>query len=247
MAQITHQYILQWSKKITPQVLHLCFTREDAASFPFKAGQFITFHIPSPLDPNKTLHRSYSIANIPGENTLEIACSYVEGGVASQILFNMKPGDSIKAGGPYGLFVLKEDKPKRYLLIATGTGVTPYRSMLNDLKQRFQMDNNLEANVILGVRCKEDLLFGEDFVQFAEHHSNFQFTACYSRESDSNLKSHERLGHIQDILPSLNLNPAEDLIYLCGNPNMIDDTFAILTEMGFDKKNIRREKYLFSH
>lgn len=248
MAQPTTTYLLKWSQKITPNVMHLAFEREDAAPLTFKAGQFITFQIASPQDPAKILHRSYSIANIPGKsNVIEIACSYVEGGVASQILFNMKPGDSIQASGPHGLFVLKEEMPARYVLIATGTGVTPYRSMLDELQTRFQSQSNLKAVVILGVREKKDLLFGEDFIQFANQQPNFTFSACYSRENNTTLQPFERKGHVQDLFPELALDPAQDLIYLCGNPFMIDQSFATLTALGFDKKSIRREKYLFAH
>lgn len=247
MAQPTHSYILKWSERITSKVLHLSFTREDEAPLPFKAGQFITLHIQSPLDPTKKLHRSYSIANMPTQdNTIEIACSYVEGGVATQFLFNMKPGDSINASGPYGLFVLKEEKPSRYILIATGTGVTPYRSMLDELKQRIESES-LEAMVILGVRNQQELLFAEDFLRFSNSHPNFKFVTCYSQETAEALRHFEHKGHVQDLFPKINLDPLKDLIYLCGNPNMIDDSFATLCQMGFDKKSIRREKYLFAH
>lgn len=249
MAQPAHRYILKWSKIIAPKVLHLCFTREDQTPLPFVAGQFITLNIESPTDKSKILHRSYSIANIPGKNNeVEIACSFVEGGIASQLLFNLQPGDAINATGPFGLFVLKDEQPARYILIATGTGVTPYRSMLDELQRRFDKNPNLETRVLLGVRTKQDLLFGEDFIQLAEKCPNFKFSACYSREmEDYTLKHFEHRGHVQDLFPNLNLNPTQDIIYLCGNPNMIDSAFTSLTEMGFDRKNVRREKYLFAH
>lgn len=247
MAQPTHRFILKWSKMITPSVLHLGFTREDNLALPFVAGQFITLHIEGP---QKTLHRSYSLANTPhqSDNVIEIACAKVEGGVASNLLFNMKPGEVVSASGPYGLFVLKEETPARYILIATGTGVTPYRSMLNEIKSRLEnLQTGLEVILVLGVRYADDLLFKEDFLNFAKAHPKFKFYACYSQEKKSPLESFERLGRVQDTFKELNLEPTRDIVYLCGNPNMIDNTFALLTELGFDRKNVRREKYLFSH
>jgi len=246
MAHPTHRYILKWSKMITPKVRHLAFSREDKASFSFVAGQFITLHIEGPT---KILHRSYSIANTPQQDdTIEIACAYVEGGVATGLLFGMQVGDPILASGPYGLFVLKEERPARYLFIATGTGVTPYRSMLNDIKERFKHSHpELEVVLILGVRNSKELLFAEEFVAFAKANPRFKFYTCYSRETSPVTQSFEHHGHVQDLLQSLNLAPLQDIVYLCGNPNMIDDTFNLLTGMGFEKKSVRREKYLFSH
>lgn len=245
MAQPTHRYILKWSKLIAPKVLHLAFTREDNQPLTFAAGQFITLHIQGPT---KILHRSYSIANMPGkDNTIELAVSYVEGGVASQCLFGLQPGDAVDAVGPYGLFVLKDEQPQRYILIATGTGVTPYRSMLAEIEHRLTNSHpSLEVALISGVRNPSELLFGDEFIAFAKKHPRFKFYVCYSREAES-LLPHEIKGHVQDVFRNLNPNPNQDIIYLCGNPGMIDDSFAILTEHGFDRKNVRREKYLFSH
>ncbi len=249
MAQPTHRYLLKWSKCVTPKVMHLCLVREDEAEVPFVAGQFITLHIESPSDKSKILHRSYSIANIPGKNNeVEIACSFVEGGVASQLLFNLKPGEALQVSGPYGIFTLKEEAPTRYLLIATGTGVTPYRAMLDELQKRLLQNPSLETKIILGVRTQKELLFAEEFIRFSEKHANFKFFACYSRESESlNLQHFERRGHVQDLFPELNLNPGQDVVYLCGNPDMIDSAFTALTGLGFDRKSVRREKYLFAH
>ena len=246
MAHPSHRYILQWSKMIAPQVKHFSFVREDNAPISFVAGQFMTLNIEGP---NKIIHRSYSIANMPGvDNSVEMACAYVEGGVASNLLFNMKPGDGLAATGPFGLFVLKEEQPARYVLIATGTGVTPYRSMLNELRKRFQNSQpDLKVELIFGVRTPSELLFRDEFLKMSEEFPGFNFHACYSRETDGSLQSFEKKGHVQCTFDDLNLDPAKDIVYLCGNPNMIDDNFALLTEKGFDKKSVRREKYVFSH
>jgi len=247
MAKPTQRYILQWAKMISPQVKYFGFTLEDNAPISFVPGQFITLHIHSP-EKNKILHRSYSIANAPGQNNLiELACSYVEGGVASNLLFNLKPGNSIEASGPFGLFVLKEEKPARYILLATGTGIAPYRSMISELRTRLKQNPNFNVVVAQGVRSPKELLFGDDFCSLDAEFPNCTFKALYSREGKDSLAHYEQMGHVQDIFPNLNLNPSQDIVYLCGNPNMIDDAFNELTNLGFDRKNIRREKYLFSH
>jgi ferredoxin-NADP reductase len=243
MAIKTRQYILKETHSLSPYVLHLHFRTLDGLPFVFVPGQFITFQVQGA---EKTLHRSYSIANTPHDNQMEITCACVRGGVASELFSKLKPGDILEASGPHGLLVLKEEKPKRIILVATGTGVTPYRSMKNQISARLAADPNLEIIVIQGTRTPEELLFAEEFLSLAEAHANFKFYACYSRVENTR-ESFEHQGYVQEVLENLKPHPTEDLIYLCGNPNMIDHTFARLTELGFDRKNIRREKYAFAH
>jgi len=246
MAHPTHRYVLKWAKMIAPKVRHLAFTREDENPLRFVAGQFVTLHIEGPT---KILHRSYSIANVPNdENAVEIAIAYVEGGVASTLLFGLEPGHHILASGPYGLFTLKDERPNRYVLIGTGTGIAPYRSMLNEIQYRLENTHpELEIVLVFGIRKPEELLFADEFLAFAKQNPQFKFQIYFSRDESENLKPYERHGYVQAILPELKLEPEKDIVYLCGNPNMIDETFNLLTAAGFDRKSVRREKYLFSH
>ncbi len=243
MAQVTTTYILQNSKLITPTVRHLTFEREDKQVIDFVPGQFVTFHIQGP---EKLFRRSYSLANAPGATTIEVTCAHIEGGVASTHFAALKPGDPVTLGGPYGLLVLKDEQPERYILVATGTGVTPYRSMLPEIEKRLAAESNLEVIVIQGVRKADDILFAEDFLELANKVPNFHFHACYSREESVN-EPHEAVGRVQTVLSKLQPDPENDIVYLCGNPNMIDENFDALTEKGFDRKQVRREKYVFSH
>lgn len=249
MAKQTHRYILQWSRMITPHIKHLCLVREDQVVLPFTAGQFITLHFEDTNNPGKIIHRSYSIANIPQQdNTIEIACAYVENGRASKLLFDLQPGEGVDATGPYGLFILKDEKPKRYVLVATGTGIAPYRSMLAEIQKRLEEHNDLSIVVLLGVKDRDELLFGDNFIECANKCPNFHFKACFSRaKPEGIIEPYASHGHVQDQFSELALNPESDIVYLCGNPFMIDDAFALLTAQGFDRKAIRREKYLFAH
>jgi ferredoxin-NADP reductase len=249
MAQLTYTLKLISAEKITPFVKHFAFEREDGTVPHYQPGQFITLHIP--VADGKKVHRSYSVANAPSaDNRIELSAAYVKGGIASELLFNLQPGEKVTAIGPHGLFTLKEEKPKRYILIATGTGVTPYRSMLSTLEKRFgDSDHPLSVDLILGVRTREEALFKNEFLNFSEKFPQFHFQVVYSREKTESLDlSFESTGYVQDRLPHLNLDPTQDIVYLCGNPGMIDATFALLTEQyGFDRKMVRREKYAFAH
>lgn len=238
--------ILNSAKLIAPTVLHLNFHIEGEAVFQFIPGQFITLHIPGPV---KELRRSYSVANIyhDGSNTIEFAASYVEGGVASELLFNLKPGAKVTASGPFGRLILRDEQPKRYILVATGTGVTPYRSMLVEIEKRLHAQEQLEVVLLFGVRKPEDLLYRDEFTDFASKNPRFQFCAYYSREQPPQPKPYENKGYVKDAFANLNPDPQRDVVYLCGNPNMIDEVFALLVSKNFPTENIRREKYISSH
>jgi ferredoxin-NADP reductase len=231
------------AKNITSNVRHLCFQRTDGEILTFVPGQFITIHFPHD---EKTLRRSYSIATIPDQKTthIEFALSYFKGGAASELLFNLKPGDELNIAGPYGRLILRDEQPLRYILVATGTGVTPYRSMLPELRRRLQQQPALQVLLLEGVQTREDLLYGDDFLAMAKQESRFQFQAHYSRENDTALQSHERQGYVQTAYAHLHLDPANDIIYLCGNPKMIDDSVELLTQQGFTIQQLRREKYI---
>lgn len=245
MIKNSFELTLQWSEYISPRVLHLAFKRENDFSFEFTPGQFITFHLKAD---DKILRRSYSVATIPGKSELiEIAAGYVKDGIATNTLFNLKPGESLTTTGPFGRLVLREnEQPQRYIFIATGTGITPYRSMLPQLIQQLNNHSNVEIVVIEGVRNREDLLYAKDFLPIMQDHERFKFLAYYSRQRPENLQLYERSGYVQNAFVELRPDPSRDLIYLCGNPKMIDDAFALLKEYGFDNQNVRREKYISS-
>lgn len=238
--------ILDQTTEIAPGMIHMQFHRGDHKPLDYIPGQFITFL----FDHVGTLkRRSYSVSAIPGQSEgIEIALTYVEGGIASEALFNMKPGDAFPAMGPAGRLIMKEDHDKkRYILVATSTGVSPYRAMLPDLAKRLAERPEFSVEILLGVQYRNQLLYAEDFRQFAARHAQLRFQACLSREDlAAHKQDDENSGHVQQSFAALDLNPTTDVVYLCGNPEMIDESFQQLTEMGFDSADIRREKYISS-
>jgi ferredoxin-NADP reductase len=225
-------------------VRQLGFVREDGQTMAYTPGQFITLHLPYA---DKVLRRSYSIATIPGAGReVQIAVTHVEEGRATGLLFGMQPGERVEATGPFGRFVLRDDPPGRYILVATGTGVSPYRAMLPQLAERLDGER-YRGILLLGVRSPDDLLYGEDFLTLSESAPDFEFIACYSRHSTASPEPHERKGYVQQTLQGFELDPERDIVYLCGNPDMIDAAVKDLKSRGFKNPNLRREKYVSSN
>lgn len=237
------------SHMLAPSVRHLDFVRDDGLPLDFVPGQFIQVHFN--LADGSPSKRSYSLATIhdhalgPGES-VQIAVSYVPGGAATALFAALDEGQQIQASGPYGRFCLgAADQNRRYLLIGTGTGVTPYRAMLPQLA-RLMATREVDVVLLFGARTPEELIYGEDFAAFAAAHPRFRFVPCFSRELPEAAHPDVRRGYVQDALAEFAPDPATDIAYLCGNPNMVDASFEALKAAGLAIPAIRREKYVSS-
>jgi ferredoxin-NADP reductase len=241
-------------RMLAPSVGHYSFVREDGQPLDFIPGQFIQVHF-TYADGTAT-KRSYSLATIhdhamgPGE-AVEIAVSYVPGGAATALFEGLEIGGTLHASGPFGRFCLMpQDTNRRYLLIATGTGVTPYRAMLPEL-ERLIAERGIEVVLLFGARTPAELLYGDEFRAFAtKHPAHFRFVPCFSREvpAAGSPQAHAdvRQGYVQQFLDEFAPNAEGDIAYLCGNPNMVDACFEALKAHGLPVAQVRREKYVSS-
>ncbi len=244
----TFKLRLAASRMLAPSVRHLVFERTDGAAFSFVPGQFIQIHFH--YADGKPTKRSYSVGTLGGGSgsvrQLEIAVSYVEGGAATALLSQLDEGDTVEASGPYGRFCLQPgDSNRRYLLVATGTGVTPYRAMLPQM-QHLHATRGCTFALIYGARSEIELLYGEEFEAFAREMPGFSFHPCFSRVPRAVPRPNDRNGRVQVALGELAPNAAHDIAYLCGNPDMVDEAFAMLKAAGLGVAQIRREKYVSS-
>ncbi|TZF90099.1 ferredoxin--NADP reductase [Lysobacter lacus] len=241
-------------RMLAPSVGHYAFVRGDGQPLDFIPGQFIQVHFQY-ADGTAT-KRSYSLATIhdhaigAGE-AVEIAVSYVPGGAATALFEGLEIGGTLMASGPFGRFCLMpQDANRRYLLIATGTGVTPYRAMLPELERQIQ-GRGIQVVLLFGARTPAELLYGDEFRAFASKYpANFRFIPCFSRElpAPDSPQAHidVRHGYVQQFLAELAPDAQGDIAYLCGNPNMVDACFEALKVAGLPVSQVRREKYVSS-
>ncbi|VAW33797.1 hypothetical protein MNBD_GAMMA01-2241, partial [hydrothermal vent metagenome] len=183
------------TRDLNENTVHLEFLIQNEQQLELIAGQFIRLIF---QPDGEEVFRSYSVANILKLNTgiittIELAVAWVTGGVATIALANMKIGDTIVASAPYGRFCLTEQKWQRYFLVATGTGVTPYRAMTNELVQRIRQDN-AEVFVIMGARDSTGLLYADEFRHNAKI-SGYSYISCLSRASLQNPTELDFQGH----------------------------------------------------
>jgi len=234
------------TKDIAPRVRHIGLRPLSGDSFVFTPGQFVTVHFERG---GKAFKRSYSIASIQEKEPLiAFAASYVAHGPGSEYLFALQVGDRAELSGPFGRLVLKEELLTRLLLISTGTGVTPYRAMLPTLSKKMVEHPDLHVIIMQGAQYRQDLLYLDDFLDWAQEHSaQAEYRAYLSREDLEKEKfPYEYRGYVQSSFAELNILPDKEAVYLCGNPNMIDDAFVLLQHLGMPTAQIRREKYISS-
>lgn len=217
------------TKYITDNTKHIIISIPE--DFDFYPGQFVSllFYLNG-----EEVRRPYSIASKPKKNQLDLCIKILPNGRISPIIDALKIGDEIEAMGPMGNFyIFEEYLTKNLILISTGTGVAPFRSIINHL-----LENNFknELKLITGYRHKKDILYDNEFKNLEEKYKNFSYHRILSQDEDENQK-----GYVQKLIQNnLDLNA---YYYICGLKEMINSVKDFLIEKGIPKENILFEKY----
>ena len=213
----------------------------------FEPGQFVTMDLPI-HEKRLKRWRSYSIANAPdGTKVLEFCIVKLEGGAASEYFFEeVKIGTTIRFKGPSGGFVLKNDiEENTIVMICTGTGIAPFRSMLLDIVEQKKSFKNI--HLIFGTRYTDGILYQKEWEQLSKDFPNFKFSVALSRveELPSTKDWDASKGYVHPIYMEKYKAIRPDIaFYLCGWSNMIDDAVAnLIVKMGYDKSQIHYELY----
>jgi ferredoxin-NADP reductase len=236
--------MLEWQQGIvvdildeTPRTKRYFIQLPATTRFDFKPGQFVTLDLPIHEKKNKRW-RSYSIASAPNEsNIIELVIELVNGGLGTTYLWEkVHMGDELKLRGPAGVFVLHESVARDCFMICTGTGIAPFRSMIQHIANTKNTTN--EIYLIVGARSKEELLYFNEMTALQTSMPNFHYIPTLSREE---WKGHT--GHVHPIYKEYAKDKPDAEFFLCGWKEMIDEAKQHLLEMGYDKKQIHLELY----
>jgi ferredoxin-NADP reductase len=221
-------------RELAPGVRHFEFEIPGVERFDFEPGQFVSLSAPVG---DKIITRAYSLASIPSANRFAICLNLVEDGQFSPKLFAMRPGDTVNVAGPAGYFIWR--KPLNdSILVATGTGIAPFRGMLQHLAA---CEARPTVHLVFGVRYASNLLYRAEFEALERHmKGTFEFRPVLSRP-DGHWTG--RRGHVQPhVLEALGERRDVD-VYICGLKAMVDDLRSRLKAVGFDRKRLIYEKY----
>jgi ferredoxin-NADP reductase len=225
----------------TPSTRRYWIQIPELESFDFKPGQFVTLDLPIHEKKNKRW-RSYSIASSPdGTNVIELVIVLLEGGLGTTYLFNeVSVGSELTLRGPQGVFVLPEIIEKDLFFICTGTGIAPFRSMVQHINRYNIAHKNIY--LIFGCRYTVDCLYGQELKALESDLKNFYYLPTFSRESEENTLV--RRGYVHSVYEEIVAKEKTVAqFYLCGWKNMIDDAKQKIVELGYDRKDIHLELY----
>jgi CDP-4-dehydro-6-deoxyglucose reductase len=142
-------------QNLTHDVRELDLQLIEPREIQFKAGQFVSFEVPS-SGRMPFLTRPYSIASPPHlSGRIALVLNLVAGGPGSTYLFGLREGDKTQFKGPAGSFYLREDG-RDLLLVATGTGIAPLRSML---LAELSRESTRRITLFWGLRSQRDLYY----------------------------------------------------------------------------------------
>lgn len=231
------------ARPLTPSVRELVFERCDGAPFLFDPGQWVNLVLPLP---EGEIKRAYSIASPPvaGSPRFELAVTRVEGGQGSAFLHALPLGATLRAIGPQGLFTRGKAAAEPSLFIATGTGLTPFRSMIADA---FATGSTAPLWLLFGARFEDDLLYRDELEAWSKQHPNLRVTVTLSRAAPSwtGLRGHVQ-AHVAPLVAELRAAcpGVEPHAYICGLDRMVSAVKELLrTELALPRKHVHTERY----
>ena len=193
--------------------------RLERSGLDFKPGEYVHLGLADQRD-----MREYSIYSASHDPYLEILFRLVPSGFLTPRLGALKRGDKIKIEGPMGRFVINpKERKKRMLFVATGTGISPFRSIIRSFK-------DLDYKVVYGVSFVDEIINLNDI-------NTARYVSCVSRENKGDF-----YGRVTDYLKR-QLIDGNTLCYICGNNHMIFEVYAILQKKGIPRENIFTEVY----
>jgi CDP-4-dehydro-6-deoxyglucose reductase len=185
----------------------------------------------APSEGGESIQRNYSVASWPdSSNKFELIVTYLPGGKMSEYLFKeCKIGDEFAYRGPMGIFTLPENLEERDIyFVATGSGVSPFRSMLGYIANNKIPTKNVK--LFFGTRTKEDIPYLEEMKNFEKQIPNFEYVPCLSREE---WEGHNGYVH-SAYIPLVKESKEKPLVYFCGWDRMIREGRGYLDELGFE-------------
>lgn len=222
--------VRKWSDKT------FSLTTTRPADFQFANGEFVTIGL---RPEGKLIARAYSIVSTNDRDHLEFLSIHIPNGPLTSRLATISTGDSVWVNSkPTGTLTLKHIQSGRNLyLLATGTGVAPFISLIRDAS----LYEHVERVVLVhSVRTVPELAYKDEIEALCNERLFYVPTvtreafACTQRGADL-----FRSGELFSRLGLPGAEPAQDRVMLCGNPEMNREMTTYLKEQGWTETSHR--------
>jgi phenol/toluene 2-monooxygenase (NADH) P5/A5 len=218
---------------VAPEVRRLVIDLDTPLAF--NPGQYVQLDVPGGEQ------RPYSIASSPAEpSRIELHVKRSPGGLATDgwIFQSLAVGDRVTLSGPYGRFSFRSARDEPILLLGSGTGLAPLKSMVKHL-----VETGSELPVVLyhGVATNAHLYEHEWLQSIAADHDWFSYRPALSRDNWQG-----RTGRIPELLAQDLPRAAGHVAYICGSPAMVADTVKALMKARLFPRDIYRQDFFDS-
>jgi benzoate/toluate 1,2-dioxygenase reductase subunit len=196
----------------------------------FLPGQYVNIGVPG-----SGQTRAYSFSSPPGALHASFLIKHVPGGLMSGWLERAQPGETVTMTGPLGSFYLR-DVARPLLLLAGGTGLAPFLSMLEVLVARGE---TRPIHLIYGVTRDQDLVMVDTLEAFAQRLPAFTYLTCVADPQTT----HPQKGYVTQHMASDVLHDGAVDVYLCGPPPMVDAVRQHFKRQGVSPASFHYEKF----
>jgi CDP-4-dehydro-6-deoxyglucose reductase len=221
---------------LTPEVANLHLELPDLPDFSYLPGQYMNVQL------GDGTHRSFSMASLPNAGAVEFHVRRIPGGrFTDSHLGQVAPGHALEVELPLGSFRYHREDERPILMVATGTGLAPIKSILESV-----MDDEDCPPVSLywGMRTEADLYLDDEIRRWAPRLYDFRYVPVLSRASAG---WQGRRGHVQDAVLADLADLSGHSLYLCGSPAMIADAKHAFLARGADLQRIYTDGFSFQH
>lgn len=222
-------------QEIGPNVINLSLKIQPGEPLKFLPGQYMNVKLPDGRQ------RSFSMASKPSADVVDFHIRRIPGGqFTDKALAALKVGDALSIEIPHGGFYYRTKDYRPMLMLATGTGLAPIKSILESL-----MDDEDCPPVSLywGVRTQEDLYLHNEISSWVGKLYEFNYIPVLSRAGHGWTG---RVGHVQSAVLDDHQDLSEHAIYLCGSPEMVSDAKRAVASMGANTDFIYSDSFFFN-
>ena len=201
----------------------------------FQAGQYLQILL------EDGSARSYSMANPPQENdSLTLHIRHVSGGLFSQRVVQLAPGDLLDIELAFGHVELAADDTRPIVFVAGGTGFAPVKSLLDDmLKRRVQRDITL----IWGARDPAGLYMPAAVERWQKQWPGFRYVPALS-DVPAGEAGGAFAGRVDEALKASFADLAGHIVYCCGSPPMVSAVRGAAAERGLDPTDFHADVFV---
>ena len=209
---------------LSEDVMRVELRLPPVSNFVFLRGQYVDI-----IGPN-SIRRSYSLIRSPlNDDRFVVLIKKVKDGIFSDYWFNRaKTGDLLRIEGPKGTFFLR-DRSKHLIFLATGVGIAPIISILDELDSESEFKQTKKISVFWGNRFQRDFVWRPDFKRL-----DVDFYPTISREDDT--WTGER-GYVQEVAKRTLECISQAHVYACGSDKMISSAKADFVKSGLSEKD----------